>query len=205
MQPTSDQNFEPTRDDACRAPLEANTADPHEHEAHRQAVSGAGKPLRRSAGIVLFRLTSGRPEVLLGHMGGPYWRRKDARAWTIPKGGYTDGEDPLEAARREYAEEIGHPAPEGELLELGEIMQSNGKIVVAWGVEGDLDPEVAQSNTFELEWPPGSGQRQAYPELDRVAWFGLEEAAVKAVAAQAALFERLGRVLKERDAHAPVP
>lgn len=180
--------------------LDTADDDPHEHEAHRRAVSGAGKPLRHSAGIVLFRVVAGQPEVLLGHMGGPYWRRRDAGAWTIPKGGYTAGEDPLEAARREYEEEIGHPVPDGELLELGEVLQSNGKIVTAWAVEGDLDPGDARSNTFELEWPPGSGRRESYPELDRVAWFGLEEAAAKAVAAQAALFDRLGRALHRRDA-----
>jgi predicted NUDIX family NTP pyrophosphohydrolase len=141
-----------------------------------------------------------QPEVLLGHMGGPFWRRKDAGAWTIPKGGYDDGEDALEAARREYEEEIGLPVPAGEFLELGEVLQANGKIVIAWAVEGDLDPADARSNTFELEWPPGSGRRESYPELDRVAWFGLDEAAAKAVSAQAALFERLGRALKERPA-----
>jgi predicted NUDIX family NTP pyrophosphohydrolase len=132
-------------------------------------------------------------------MGGPYWRSKDARAWTIPKGGYTDGEDPLEAARREYAEEIGHGVPDGELIPLGEVLQSNGKIVIAWAVEGDLDPCHAVSNTFDLEWPPGSGTTHSYPELDRVAWFTLDEAAVKVVAAQSALFERLARALALRE------
>jgi len=171
--------------------------DPHE-QAHRQAVSGAGKPLRRSAGIVLFRVRDGRPQVLLGHMGGPFWQRRDSGAWTIPKGGYADDEDPVEAARREFAEEIGHPVPGGELIALGEVLQANGKIVIAWAVEGDLDPADTRSNTFELEWPPHSGRRQTYPELDRVAWFTLDEAAGKAVAAQAALFERLGHALAER-------
>ena len=181
-------------------PSHHDDIDPHEREAHRRAVSGAGKPLRRSAGIVLFRRTGSEPQVLLGHMGGPYWRRKDAGAWTIPKGGYTDDEDPIEAARREYAEEIGNPVPDGELIALGEVLQANKKIVVAWALEGDLDPAIARSNTFELEWPPGSGQRRTYPELDRVAWFGLAEAATKAVAAQAAFFQRLERALHEQDA-----
>jgi len=153
------------------------------------------KPIRRSAGIVLFRVADGTPQVLLGHMGGPFWRRKDAGAWTIPKGGYDPGEDALEAARREYAEEIGHPVPEGDLLPLGEVLQANGKIVTAWAVRGDLDPETSRSNTFELEWPPGSGRRQLFPELDRVAWFSLEQAAAKAVAAQGAFFERLAAAL----------
>ena len=164
-------------------------------DAHRAAVSGAGKPLRRSAGIVLFRRRGDLPEVLLGHMGGPFWRRKDAGAWTIPKGGYDDGEDALAAARREYAEEIGHPAPDGELIPLGSVLQSNGKLVTAWAVEGDLDPARASSNLFELEWPPGSGRRQTYPELDRVAWFTLAAARASAVAAQAVLFDRLGEAL----------
>ena len=166
-----------------------------EEAAHRDAVMGTGKPLRRSAGIVLFRLRDGVPEVLLGHMGGPFWRRKDAGAWTIPKGGYTEEEDPIEAARREYAEEIGHPVPDGELIPLGEVLQANGKVVTAWAVEGDLDPAAATSNTFELEWPPHSGRRQTYPELDRVAWFTLPAAQESAVAAQAALFERLAATL----------
>ena len=169
--------------------------DHREDDAHRAAVSGAGKPLRRSAGIVLFRVRDGVPEVLLGHMGGPFWRRKDAGAWSIPKGGYDGDEDPEEAARREYAEEIGHPVPDGELIPLGAVLQANGKLVTAWAVEGDLDPADATSNTFELEWPPGSGRRQSYPELDRVAWFTLPAAAASAVAAQAAFFERLGEAL----------
>lgn len=172
--------------------------DRHEEEAHLAAVSGVGKPLRRSAGIVLFRLRDGVPEVLLGHMGGPFWRRKDAGAWTIPKGGYTSDEDAVEAARREYAEEIGHPVPDGELIPLGAVLQANGKLVTAWAVEGDLDPSSARSNTFELEWPPGSGRRQTYPELDRVAWFTLAAARSSAVAAQADLFERLDETLAAR-------
>ena len=190
--PAPDAAPEPgTRDDA---PDEVHVPD----EVHRAAVTGAGKPLRRSAGIVLFRRGERGPEVLLGHMGGPFWRRKDAGAWTIPNGGYDD-EDPLEAARREYAEEIGHPVPAGNLLPLGAVLQANGKIVTAWAVEGDLDPTDQHSNTFELEWPPGSGRRQSYPELDRVRWFTLDEARAVAVTAQAALFDRLGEALAGGD------
>lgn len=140
-------------------------------------------------------MVDGAPQVLLGHMGGPFWRRKDAGAWTIPKGGYDNGEDAVVAARREYAEEIGHPVPDGEWLPLGEVMQANGKIVTAWAVEGDLDPLSASSNTFELEWPPGSGRRQPFPELDRVAWFSLDEARAKVVSAQALFLERLEAAL----------
>ena len=162
--------------------------------AHGTAVH-SGKPVRRSAGIVLYRIVDGEPQVLLGHMGGPFWRRKDAGAWTIPKGGYPPEEDALVAARREYAEEVGHPVPAAEPLPLGEVLQANGKIVTAWAVEGDLDPTSARSNFFHLEWPPGSGRQEAFPELDRVAWFSLEQAAAKAVAAQGAFFERLAAAL----------
>jgi len=166
-----------------------------DEKAHADAVSGRGKPMRRSAGIVLFRRTPAGPQVLLGHMGGPYWRRKDEGAWTIPKGGYDDDEDAVEAARREYGEEIGHAVPDGELVDLGEVLQANGKLVVAWAVEGDLDPQTSVSNTFELEWPPRSGRRQTYPELDRVAWFPLAEAGAKVVKAQSAFFDRLAAIL----------
>jgi len=168
-------------------------AQPGQHPQHGQ--QHGGKQVRRSAGIVLYRLAGDRPEVLLGHMGGPFWRRKDTGAWTIPKGGYTAEEDAEVAARREYAEEIGHPVPDGELIPLGEVLQANGKIVTAWAVRGDLDPATARSNTFEVEWPPGSGRREPFPELDRVAWFSVEEAAGKAVAAQAAFFHRLVEAL----------
>jgi predicted NUDIX family NTP pyrophosphohydrolase len=153
------------------------------------------KPVRRSAGIVLYRLVNGEPQVLLGHMGGPFWRRKDAGAWTIPKGGYPPEEDALVAARREYQEEIGHPVPPGRLLPLGEVLQGNGKIVTAWAVQGDLDPASARSNSFEVEWPPGSGRAQPFPELDRVAWFSIGEAGAKAVPAQSAFFQRLAESL----------
>jgi predicted NUDIX family NTP pyrophosphohydrolase len=154
-----------------------------------------GRPVRRSAGIVLYRIVDDEPQVLLGHMGGPFWRRRDVGAWTIPKGGYPPEEDALIAARREYAEEIGHPAPDTEPLPLGEVLQANGKIVTAWAIEGDLDPSTARSNTFVLEWPPGSGQRQSFPELDRVAWFSIPQARAKAVAAQGEFFERLAAAL----------
>ncbi|MGH2943935.1 MAG: NUDIX domain-containing protein [Solirubrobacteraceae bacterium] len=144
-----------------------------------------------SAGLVVFRLRDGAPEVLLAHMGGPYWARKDERAWSIPKGELADGEDPLEGARREYAEELGHPPPDGAALELGEVRQRSGKRVVAFAVEGDFDPAQLRPGTFELEWPPRSGRRQAFPEVDRVAWFDLATARRKIVEGQAALLDRL--------------
>lgn len=149
---------------------------------------------RLSAGIVLCRTTGDRPEVLLGHMGGPYWARKDRGAWTIPKGEYADGEDPLAAALREFEEEIGVPVPIAELadfIDLGEARQSGGKIVRAWAVEGDLDPSTAVSNTFEIEWPPRSGRLQSFPELDRVAWFDLATARSLIVEGQRPLLDRL--------------
>jgi predicted NUDIX family NTP pyrophosphohydrolase len=137
------------------------------------------------------RLDTGAIETLLGHMGGPYWARKDSGSWTIPKGEFEAGEEPLAVARREFQEEIGHPVPAGDLVELGEVRQAGGKIVRAWAVEGDLDPATAMSNTFEMEWPPKSGQLQHFPELDRFAWFDLPTAADKIIAGQRPLLERL--------------
>jgi predicted NUDIX family NTP pyrophosphohydrolase len=124
-------------------------------------------------------------------MGGPLWSRKDEHAWTIPKGEYTADEDPLAAARREFAEELGSPPPDGPWLELGEVRQSGGKTVTAWAVEGEFDPETAVSNTFELEWPPRSGRLQSFPEIDRVAWFDVDTARAKLIAAQVAFLDRL--------------
>jgi predicted NUDIX family NTP pyrophosphohydrolase len=146
---------------------------------------------KRSAGLLLFRVRDGELEVLLAHMGGPFWARKDEHAWSIPKGEYPPDEDPLTAARREFTEELGAPPPDGPVLELGEVRQSGGKSVTVWAVEGEFDPAAAVSNTFELEWPPHSGRMQTFPEVDRVAWFDLETARVKGVAAQAAFLDRL--------------
>ncbi len=131
------------------------------------------------------------PEVLLGHMGGPMWQRRDVGAWSIPKGGYTEDEDAFAAALREFEEEVGRPVPAEHFVDLGEVQQASGKYVRAWAAEGDLDPATAASNTFEVEWPPGSGRLQAFPEFDRVAWFGPEQAMAKIVTAQAAFVERL--------------
>jgi predicted NUDIX family NTP pyrophosphohydrolase len=147
---------------------------------------------RTSAGILLWRWREGRIEVLLGHPGGPYFARKDADAWTVPKGEVEPGEDLVAVARREFAEETGHPLPNGtQLSELGEIRQKSGKVVLAWAVKGNLDPATAVSNTYVMEWPPQSGLIQDVPEIDRVAWFGLEEARVKIKAAQAPFLDRL--------------
>jgi predicted NUDIX family NTP pyrophosphohydrolase len=146
---------------------------------------------RTSAGILLWRRRGGRLEVLLGHNGGPYFARKDAGHWTVLKGEVEPGEDVVAVARREFAEETGHPLPEGPMLELGQVRQRSGKVVLAWAVEGELDPDAAVSNTFDLEWPPGSGRIQAFPEIDRVAWCSLAEAREKIKPAQAPFLDRL--------------
>jgi predicted NUDIX family NTP pyrophosphohydrolase len=151
----------------------------------------------RSAGLLLYRRREGRIEVLLGHMGGPFWARKDERAWSIPKGEHPEAEDALAAARREFAEETGTPPPDGPTLDLGEVRQSGGKRVTAWAVEGDLDPATVKSNTFLLEWPPRSGRRQEFPEIDRAGWFDLDTARRKIVKGQAALVDRLQERLSD--------
>jgi len=146
---------------------------------------------RTSAGIVLWRAREGRLEVLLGHPGGPYFVGKDSDHWTVLKGEVDPGEDLLAVARREFEEETGHRPPEGPTIELGEIRQKSGKRVIAWALEGDLDTETAVSNSFEMEWPPRSGRLREFPEIDRVVWFGLNEARVKIKAAQAPFLDRL--------------
>ena len=132
---------------------------------------------RRSAGIVLYRAGAAGHEVLLVHPGGPFWASRDLGAWSIPKGEYGDEEDPRAAAAREFEEELGTAPPAREaMLELGEVTQRSGKVVTAFALEGDLDPARVRSNTFAMEWPPRSGRTQQFPEVDRAAWFDLEEA-----------------------------
>ena len=152
---------------------------------------------RRSAGILLHRRGAAGLEVLLVHPGGPFWAKKDAGAWSIPKGGCEEGEDPYAAARREFAEEIGTPPPDGEVVELGEVRQKAGKIVIAWGVAGDLDPEQISSNTFTMEWPPRSGRTREFPEVDRARWFDLAQARERINPAQVALLDRLQAAVGE--------
>jgi predicted NUDIX family NTP pyrophosphohydrolase len=152
---------------------------------------------KRSAGLLVFRRADAGIEVLLGHMGGPFWARKDAGAWSIPKGEYDADEPPQAAARREFAEELGMPPPDGPLIELGEVRQAGGKTVSAWAVEGELDPADVVPGTFRLEWPRGSGRMQEFPEVDRVAWFDLDSARAKLVSAQRDLLDRLVRRLGE--------
>jgi predicted NUDIX family NTP pyrophosphohydrolase len=151
---------------------------------------------RRSAGILLYRLADdGSPTVLLGHMGGPFWTRREAGAWTIPKGEYGPGETAEHAARREFHEELGLPAPPGKLLPLGEIRQAGGKTVTAWALRGDLDPADTVPGTFTLEWPRGSGTFREFPELDRVAWFPPDRAAKLIVTGQRTFLTRLTELL----------
>jgi predicted NUDIX family NTP pyrophosphohydrolase len=147
---------------------------------------------RRSAGILLHRPGAAGLEVLLVHPGGPFWAKRDLGAWSIPKGEYDDAEEPLACARREFAEELGSPPPDGaEPIDLGEIRQKGGKVVMAWAIAGDLDAAAIRSNTFEMEWPPRSGATRKFPEVDRAEWFGLDEARAKILPAQAPLLDRL--------------
>lgn len=148
-----------------------------------------------SAGLLLYKRVGDELHVLLVHPGGPYWARKDAGAWSIPKGEYTDGEQPRAAALREFAEETGQAPPDRELLALGTVRQRAGKEVTAWAVEGDFDVTTLASNTFELEWPPRSGRIQAFPEVDRAAWFDQATAREKINAAQSTFLDRLANAL----------
>ncbi|MCC8452496.1 NUDIX domain-containing protein [Streptomyces rochei] len=147
--------------------------------------------MRRSAGLLLHRPGVEGTEVLLGHMGGPFYARRDAGAWTIPKGEYAPAEPAWEAARREFEEELGLPPPEGEAVPLGEVRQAGGKVVTAWAVAADLDPATVVPGTFRMEWPPRSGRIVEFPELDRVAWFPVDRAREVIVKAQAAFLDRL--------------
>ena len=151
---------------------------------------------RVSAGILLYRRHPTGLEVLLAHPGGPLFAKKDAGHWTIPKGEVELGEELLAVARREFEEETGHAPPDAPTIELRSIVQKGGKVVHAWAIEGDLDPANAMSNTFELSWPPGTGQRQHFPEIDRVEWFGPDEARGKIKETQIPLLDRLEAALR---------
>jgi predicted NUDIX family NTP pyrophosphohydrolase len=140
---------------------------------------------------VLYRRTAVGLEVLLVHPGGPFWARRDLGAWSLPKGEYADGELALDAARREFAEELGSPPPAGDFFDLGEVRQKSGKLVRAWAVSGDLDAAGIVSNEFEMEWPPRSGRSRSFPEVDRAGWFALDEARRRINSGQAPLLDRL--------------
>ena len=155
----------------------------------------ADKRGRISAGILLWREGADGVEVLLAHQGGPYWVKKDLGHWTIPKGEVEPGEEFEAVARREFAEETGHDAPDQPLIALGEITQKSGKLVLGWAVEGNLDPSTAVSNTYEIEWPPRSGVIQTFPEIDRVEWFDLDQARRRLKAAQVPFLDRLQAAL----------
>lgn len=144
-----------------------------------------------SAGLLLYRVRNGIVEVLIGHPGGPFWTGKDDGAWSIPKGEYTDGEDPWAAAQREFVEEIGLPVPRGPRIDFPPLKQPSGKVVTAFAVLGDLDLTDARSNTFELEWPKGSGRIRAFPEIDRVGWFPVSQAKIKLLKGHRPVLDRL--------------
>ncbi|MEO3974608.1 NUDIX domain-containing protein [Streptomyces sp. CAU 1734] len=152
----------------------------------------------RSAGLMLFRDREGTLEVLIGHMGGPFWEDRDEQAWSVPKGQYTSDEEPAAAARREFEEELGLAPPPGEWLPLGEARQPNGKIVTIWALEGELDTALVVPGTFTMEWPPRSGVRAEFPEIDRAGWFPLEEARPRLVAGQRVFLDRLAELLDTR-------
>ena len=155
---------------------------------------------RLSAGLLLYRFRQGALEVMLVHMGGPFWKRKDAGAWSIPKGEYQRPEEPLDAARREFAEETGLMAPAREPVDLGTVKQPGGKLIRAFAVEGDADVNAIRSNSFELEWPRGSGTVKEFPEVDRAEWFEPESARAKLLEGQVPFLEALESFLEERRA-----
>jgi len=159
---------------------------------------------RVSAGLLLYREgLDGRVEVLLVHPGGPFWARKDAGAWSIPKGEYDEHDEPAARAEEEFAEELGQRAPSGPRLELGEVRQAGGKRVRAWAVRGDIDATATTSNVFEMEWPPRSGEKRSFPEVDKAAWFSLEEARTKLLAGQLPLLKRLEDIMRSEGPHEP--
>jgi predicted NUDIX family NTP pyrophosphohydrolase len=152
---------------------------------------------KRSAGILLFRRRGRRLQVFLVHPGGPFWAKKDSGAWSIPKGEYVEGTDPLETARREFEEETG-VSPKGQLIPLTELRQPSGKVVKAWALEGDCDPGELRSNVFSMEWPPKSGRVREFPEVDRGDWFAMDVARVKLLKGQVGFLDQLESALGER-------
>ena len=163
---------------------------------------------KTSAGILLYRIWSGELQVFIVHPGGPFWARKDAGAWSIPKGEPDQASDLLETAKREFHEETGKPVT-GEFLPLTPLKQPSGKVVHAWAVNGDIDPATLKSNTFTMEWPPRSGRQQAFPEVDRGGWFTIAEARKKLVSGQVGflseLRDKVGRAASAREPGSPSP
>jgi len=146
---------------------------------------------RTSAGILLHRPAASGWEVLVGHMGGPFWAKKDVGGWSIPKGEYEPGEDPFAVALREFEEELGTSVPAEDFVSLGELRTTSSKVLTVWAAQGDLDATACVSNTFELEWPPRSGRLQTFPEIDRAAWFPVDEARTKLLKGQIGFLDRL--------------
>jgi predicted NUDIX family NTP pyrophosphohydrolase len=145
---------------------------------------------KKSAGLLLFRETAAGLEVLLVHPGGPFWAKKDDGSWSIPKGEFGDGEEPLAAAKREFEEEMG-VAPAGDFIPLKSLKQPSGKLVFAWALRSDFDPSRLKSNMFSMEWPPRSGRQQEFPEVDKAAWFGVEAARRKILKGQEPFLDQL--------------
>jgi predicted NUDIX family NTP pyrophosphohydrolase len=154
--------------------------------------------MKRSAGILMYRGSGATLELLLVHPGGPFWAKKDHGAWSIPKGEYEQGEEALAVAKREFEEELGSPPPQGTFFELGELVQPSHKAITAFAVEGDFEPAKLESNRFEMEWPPRSGRKQSFPEVDRAAWFAPAEAHEKIQSGQAPFIDRLLEHLQSR-------
>jgi len=150
---------------------------------------------KKSAGLLMYRRRHGVLEVFLVHPGGPFWQKKDAGAWSIPKGEYTTEEDPLEVAKREFQEETGFRSS-GEFVPLSSRKQASGKIITAWAFEGDCDASTIKSNTFSMEWPPRSGKREEFPEVDRAGWFSIPDAKVKIIKGQSGFVDELVRILE---------
>ena len=150
---------------------------------------------KKSAGILRFRSSNGRLELFLVHPGGPFWKNKDNASWSIPKGEYDDGEDPFDAANREFTEETGFEAITGDFKELGELKQPSGKLITAWAVEGECNPQSIRSNTFSMEWPPRSGKQSEFPEIDRADWFSVAKSKEKLHKGQVGFVDRLCEIL----------
>jgi predicted NUDIX family NTP pyrophosphohydrolase len=174
--------------DPARFPIEGIPTASEAGKLNRMAT-------KRSAALLLFRRRSTGTEVLLGHMGGPFWQARDAAAWSIPKGEYGPEEEPMAAARREFEEELGLRPPEGTWLPLGEARQASGKTIICWAIEGDLDTGRVVPGTFTMEWPRGSGRIQVFPEIDRAEWCGVEAAREKLVTGQRVFLDRLEELL----------
>lgn len=151
--------------------------------------------MRKSAGLLVYRKKNSLPEFFLVHPGGPFWKNKDIGAWSLPKGEFEDDEQPLKAAIREFEEETG-VLMEGNFIELKPVIQKSGKVVYAWGVEGDIDASVIRSNTFQFKWPPKTGKYIEIPEVDKGGWFSFEEAKEKLISGQVAILEELGEIVK---------